>query len=197
MQTTGCAVRPTCRCGGFEVLIAKQAASTHWSRATIGLHWLVAGLACIQVGLGVLIVVLPASVTAPVILLLHFVLGTSLFILTLARIAIRLRGRPLHPPHAPVVKLLGQATHAGLYILLLALPLTGILAATKLLLPPAGLHFDGGTAAGSGSPFALAHTACAVLFCCLASLHLLAAFKHLLWDRDKVVAEFLPHYWNI
>ena len=62
--------------------------------------------------------------------LFHIVVGSTVLALAALRLFVRLwRGAP--PPHADkprVVAWAGQATHAALYVMIFAMPLTGLLA---------------------------------------------------------------------
>jgi cytochrome b561 len=59
---------------------------------------------------------------------LHIYAGFAILALTILRLILRLvRGAPDSPPEEPMIfKLLAKATHATLYLVLLAMPLAGI-----------------------------------------------------------------------
>ncbi|HZC17178.1 MAG TPA: cytochrome b/b6 domain-containing protein [Caulobacteraceae bacterium] len=113
---------------------APSTASTDLARrrygaAAIGLHWTIALLIFIQIGLGwYMNEVLPDhSPAQAAVLTLHISVGLTIFLLVLVRIAVRLINRP--PPLPPGMPLwertLARTSHVVFYLLLLALPLTG------------------------------------------------------------------------
>jgi cytochrome b561 len=101
-----------------------------YDRASILLHWTIAALILIQIGLGwYMNEVLPDhSPAQAAILPLHISVGlTILLLLVLVRIGFRLSHRaPALPPGiAPWERLLARASHVLFYLLMLAMPLTG------------------------------------------------------------------------
>lgn len=62
--------------------------------------------------------------------LLHIVVGTSVLVLAVVRVAVRmLRGAPPpHPGNPRLVTWAGNATHAALYVMIFAMPITGLIA---------------------------------------------------------------------
>jgi cytochrome b561 len=100
-----------------------------YSRAAMTLHWLIAGLIIIQIGLGwYMNEVLPDHSPAQAqIESIHISVGLTIFLLVLGRIGVRL----IHsPPPLPAglatwERLLAHASHLLFYLLMLAMPLTG------------------------------------------------------------------------
>jgi cytochrome b561 len=103
--------------------------SGRYRPAAIALHWLIATLILIQIGLGwYMNKVLPDhSPAQDRIQDLHISLGLTILMLILARIAVRLAMPPPRPVEglAPWERVLSNAVHLLFYVLMLALPLTG------------------------------------------------------------------------
>ncbi|MBS0565224.1 MAG: cytochrome b/b6 domain-containing protein [Proteobacteria bacterium] len=115
--------------------------------------------------------------------ILHFTLGLAVLALVLPRLVLRLAG----PAPAPVAQsaLLDRAAKAGhglLYLLLIALPLTGWYAASRLGVDVAflGLHLPALTQPVEGRPGLIAdlHENGGTLILILAGLHGLMALWH-------------------
>jgi cytochrome b561 len=138
---------------------------TGYSASQIWLHWLVALLIVPQFVLNDAIggawraILRGQEVTPSILIVLHIVVGVTILALVLWRLVLRVRhGAPLPPAEeAPSLQLAGKLTHAALYLLLIALSVTGGLAwfvdikvlggahevLTKLLLILVGLHVAG------------------------------------------------------
>jgi cytochrome b561 len=106
-----------------------SSANGRYDAASIFLHWTIALLILVQVGLGwTMNEVLPDHSPAQAsILVLHISVGLTILLLVLVRIGFRLTHRaPALPPGiAPWERLLARASHIVFYLLLLAMPLTG------------------------------------------------------------------------
>ena len=107
-------------------LASRYAASSRW------LHWLTALLLLFIIPLGIWIAYFePADEGFKLRLYnLHESLGVLVFVLVLARLVNRfLNPPPPLPPDLPAwMRLAAHATHLGLYLLLVLMPLTGFLA---------------------------------------------------------------------
>jgi cytochrome b561 len=128
---------------------------------------------------------------------LHQSVGIAVLVLAVVRVVWRLvDGRPAWPPGmAPWERMAARVAHALLYALLFALPLTGWLTSSAegdavsffglVDLPPlrAGLTEDAAEEL---------HEALFNVLLAVAALHVAAALKHLLWDRDGVMGSMLP-----
>jgi cytochrome b561 len=178
------------------------AAPRRWSGWIIALHWLAVMLVAAQLALGLRMTsgqADPADKLAD--LPAHQTLGILILALTLVRIMLRLRPRPPHPEHSRLLRLVGASTHVALYVLLVALPVTGMLmAASAPASSPAALFglvnwptpplLD----AQAHSAFKSAHDYCASALMVFATLHVAAVFKHLFWDQDSVFQSMLPKF---
>lgn len=170
-----------------------------WGIVTIGIHWLtvlaVLGL-CI---VGFLMQELPSRPFKVEVYALHKSLGLTVLGLTLLRLLWRLVvGVPKPVPGIPRWQALAAgASHALLYAVLLAMPLSGWLynSASGFPLRWFGL-FSMPKLAGRDRDLAeLAEKTHETLFLVLAALvtvHALAALKHHYFDRDRTLHRMLP-----
>jgi len=179
-----------------------------YSAVAIGFHWLIAALILTNIGLAWYFGTLkgPQEV-AP--LALHKSIGITVLLLTLLRIGWRFTSKPPPLPDTlrPWERWAAKATHVVFYLFMLAMPLSGwaMVSASPLIklhptvlygvipwpaFPYPGLdsdqlhdmrHLAGATHA------ALAWVAYITIF-----LHVAAALKHQLIDRDDVMARMIP-----
>jgi len=139
--------------------------SRSYSLPQILLHWIVALLVLAQylndgpIGAAWRAVRRGEAVPESALATAHILVGTAILVLVAWRIGLRLtRGAPPPPDEEPLVlRAVAAGTHALLYLLLLALPVSGLLAwfggvgqamtvhrlAESLLLPLVGLHVAG------------------------------------------------------
>jgi cytochrome b561 len=105
------------------------AADRRYSRAAMALHWAIAALIVVQLLLGWYMndVVPDHSPAQDRVQVVHVSLGLTTLLLVLIRIGIRLTHRPpaMPPGLAAWERTLAHATHILLYLLMLAIPLTG------------------------------------------------------------------------
>ena len=169
---------------------------------SIVLHWLIAALLLWQILIGGTLDGLPrGSPDRPQVFGLHFSLGVSILVLSLARLGWRLANPP--PPLPAGMprwqKWAAHATHIGFYVFLIGMPLTGWAAASgspRPLPEVFGLipwfRLPGVEAAPRGM-FGFLHTGVLLkLFWALLALHVLGALKHLFMDGDGVVWRMIP-----
>ena len=177
--------------------MSEPAAAQHYGSTAKILHWAVAGLLVAQYALANLAELAAeagAQVRQIALLANHKSVGVSILALALVRLAWRAAHRP---PPLPAAMPRWQAvaskvSHGLLYALLLAMPLSGwlmssasaysvswfnLLQLPDLLAPDAELKevFEG------------IHESLALLLAAVAGMHILAAFKHALIDRDGVL----------
>lgn len=124
---------------------------------------------------------------------LHKSIGSTLFLLILFRVFWRLRhAAPEFPASMPVwEKKLAAAVHHVLYLLMLALPVTGLLMTlySKYGLLWFGIKvFEGLDMPQLRDAFKEAHEIIAISLLTLIVLHVLAAFKHKWLDKDTVMS---------
>lgn len=175
-----------------------------YSRVAIGLHWLItlAILANLIGGLTLdwfLDSADPAMKAQGLINIgLHKSLGLTIIVLTAARIAWRLANPPPQlPAHMTALeRRLAQMTHGGFYALMLVLPLSGWALASTGRAPIRwfGLFEVPRLPVGASQRglFGEGHELLGWTMVALLALHVLAALKHHILDRDDVVAGMLP-----
>jgi cytochrome b561 len=109
--------------------LAVPLAERRYTRAAIGLHWIIAVLILVQIALGwIMNEVLPDhSPNQRLVETIHISLGLTLLILVVARIAVRLTYKPPPLPAGMPTweRVLSGVVHLVFYGLMLALPLTG------------------------------------------------------------------------
>jgi len=166
-----------------------------WPLSLRLLHWVSAGLMVPALGLGVYTVQWVHDPAARFELTqTHKGIGITILALTVVRLCRRGFVRAPEAAAAPWLRLAANAAHAALYLLLLAMPLSGWLMATTTpervptivlglfalpypLAPDLGLYRFARTA----------HVALAVAFAALILLHIVAAFGHALIWRDQTL----------
>jgi cytochrome b561 len=165
------------------------------------LHWLIALLIGVQFVLARVAAHLPLGVRKLSLLAEHKSVGMTVLILALIRVAWRVKHPPppLPPEMRRAARFLAGASHWSLYVILFAMPLSGWLMSSAKnysvswfgvfswpnLIAPNEAAFD--------SLRALHHLLSKVLIA-IASLHILAAFKHHFWNKDEVLVRMLPAF---
>ena len=173
---------------------------TRYATVAIWLHWSIALLILTNLPLGFLIEA-STKVQRQALVPLHISIGISILILTMARVLWRLTHRP--PPFATGTagweRGLAHLTHGLLYLMMLAMPLTGwaILSAHPprpgvgpmiwglVRLPALGpiAHMEAGAQKGAHDAFAQMHWLGGWIMVALLALHVAAALKHQFHDR--------------
>lgn len=172
--------------------------AARYSRVAIAFHWTIAALVIVNMVIGIGHDYLPALRAA---MGAHKSIGILVLALTLGRIAWRLGHRPPPLPAAMPAweKGAAHAGHLGLYLLMLALPVSGwVMASNPERVRP--LTFFGlfdipylpVSAAGAGAGHD-AHGVLGWIMLALLALHIGAALRHHLVRRDGVLARMLPH----
>ena len=170
-----------------------------YTTVAIALHWLVAALIVGGFTLGLSMVELPLSREKLQWYAWHKWIGITVFLLSCARLAWRWRHAPPPPPPTmPDWQVRAAAfSHGLLYALLLIIPLTGWLFSSAAgvqvvylgLLPlPDLVPKDRALAA----LFRGCHVALNFTLLALVCVHVAAALKHHLVDRDSVLTRMLP-----
>lgn len=107
-----------------------------YSRLQIVLHWTIAALIVVQLAYNEPMQIAfedrvsDGDLAAGGGALFHIVVGSTVLLLAVVRLFVRAhRGVPgPHPGNPPIVTWAGHATHAALYIMIFAMPLTGLAA---------------------------------------------------------------------
>ena len=170
-----------------------------WGWISQSLHWLIALLIVVVAVIGLTMGDLPSSPRKVSVYALHKSLGLTVLALAAVRLAWRLyAGAPGHPPGTPAwQRWVASTTHAVLYTLMFAMPLTGWLFNSaagyplqwfRLFSLPALAGEDEGLRSLAGG----LHEAGFWLMLLLVLAHAGAAFFHHLFLRDDTLRRMLP-----
>ncbi|HUR40040.1 MAG TPA: cytochrome b/b6 domain-containing protein [Verrucomicrobiae bacterium] len=170
-----------------------------YTRTAISLHWLLALLIFSGWGLGFYMHELPTSPQKLQYYSWHKWMGVTVFLLVLVRASWRLFNVPPPLPHTvpPWQVSASRVSHVVLYLLMLALPLSGWLMSSAKgfqtvyfgVLPiPDLLQKD----KDLGELLAYVHWLLAFALAWLVALHVAAALKHHFLDKDGVLRRMLP-----
>jgi cytochrome b561 len=170
-----------------------------WPPAVKALHWLVAALIVAQVALGVSAVAWHLSPTKLDLFVWHKSLGMLVLALVAARLAVRATHRaPALPAAMPRwERHAARASHALLYALIVALPLSGWIVNSAANVPVRLFWLVPLPAIAAPSKAlealaARAHLALVVALVALVAIHVAAALRHHLTLRDDVLRRMLP-----
>ena len=173
-----------------------------WGAVSQSLHWLIVVLVLAMATLGLVMVDLPNTPSTARLYALHKSIGLTILALMLLRLAWRLHaGAPRALAGIPAwQRRLATATHAALYGLLFAMPLTGWLINSSsgfplrwfglFRVPQWGARDDVLNAWAKGSHELLFWTLVA-----LALVHAAAAIWHHVFRGDATLARMLPRGW--
>jgi len=163
------------------------------------LHWLVFVLMSGAFTVGFYMDDLPLSPTKLQLLSWHKWCGVTIFVLVLLRLCWRLLNPPppLLTPMPPWQRRASEAIHRVLYVLMMAMPLSGWLMSSAKgvqtvwfgLLPLPNL-LDKNPPLGKA--LSEVHTALGYIILAFVAVHVLAALKHHFIDRDDVLARMTP-----
>lgn len=132
------------------------------------------------------------------VFVLHKSLGVIIFFITLWRIYLILKlGIPeVLPKHQKLQRILSKSVQGIIYILLLALPLSGYFMGSRAInflwifdIPPVSLS------ASLQGFFHSVHIFSAYGLIALLCLHIFAAIYHHMWVKDAVLKSMLPSRW--
>jgi cytochrome b561 len=172
-----------------------------WPLALRVMHWVMAALVLGTLLLGVTMVqVVHDPGQRFELTQTHKSIGVALLGLALVRLCLRIRATaPVPAPAAPLLMNAAKAVHIALYVLLLAMPLSGwLMVSTTPVRVPTSVFalFD--------LPYPLApefatyrfargvHVACAISLASLIALHVAANLVHSLLWRDQTVRRMWP-----
>jgi cytochrome b561 len=169
-----------------------------YDAGAIALHWLTAVLVVANLLLGVAMVPLPISPRKLEWYLVHKSIGLTVLLLTSLRLLWRsLRAHPAPVPMPRWQRRAAALSHALLYVLLFAIPVSGWLysSATGVqvvylgVVPlPSLVPKD----RALGDVLRLVHVSLDALLFAVLCVHVAAAVKHHVIDRDAVLARMLP-----
>jgi cytochrome b561 len=174
---------------------------TRYTATAIGLHWLMAALILGTFGVGIYMHDLPLSPTKLQIYSWHKWAGVTAFLLVLFRIVWRFTHRP--PPLPAAMprwqQLAAHGGHALLYLLMIAIPLTGWLMSSAKgfqtvyfgVLPIPDLLAKNNEL---GKALKEVHETLNFLMIAIVAGHAGAALKHHFIDRDDILTRMSPHH---
>ena len=170
----------------------------HYPTPSVLVHWLTAALILAALPLGLYMSELPLSPYKLKLISYHKWIGITALLLFLPRVLVRLT-RPVPPPlEGPAwQRLAASATHLLLYVLIVAVPLTGWLMSSAKGFPvvylgilplPDLLPKD----QALGDLFKTVHETLNTGLLMLIGLHVAAALKHQFIDRDGTLVRMMP-----
>jgi len=170
-----------------------------WGALSQLFHWLIAALIGVQIALGLIGTELPLSMTKLATLARHKSLGITL----LALMLVRLMWRALNPTPAlpdtlkPHERVLARITHTGLYVLVIALPLTGWIMSSARGFPVSWFNLFQlpnlvGRSAALYHAMVRTHVLLAIALGLILVLHIAAALKHHFVLKDDTLRRMLP-----
>ncbi len=172
---------------------------TRYTRTAIALHWLIALLLLVLFCVGLYMHDLPLSPQKLKIYSWHKWAGVTIFLLVLLRLGWRLSHRPPALPEAMPgwQKIAAHGLHHLLYLLMLAIPLSGWLMSSAKgfqtvwfgVLPLPDLL---GKDKELGDALQVLHMSLNFGFAALVVAHAGAAIKHHLIDKDDILTRMLP-----
>jgi len=173
--------------------------TARYTRTAQALHWTLALLLVGMVSLGLYMHELELSPLKLQLYSYHKWAGVSVFLLVLARLTWRATHRPPPLPAgtAPLVRIASSVAHALLYLLMLAIPLSGWLMSSAKgfqtvwfgVLPIPDLI---GKDADLGERLAELHEALNFTLIGLVAIHVAAALKHHFIDGDGLLHRMWP-----
>jgi cytochrome b561 len=183
-----------------SIRFAIPAMTDRYTKVAIALHWILALGILLQIGLGLFLGEIPrGSPERSAWVNFHKSTGITLAALILVRLAWRIRHQPPPLPGAMPAweRVAAHGNHALLYVCMIGMPLTGYVASNFskfgikvfgfVTLPPWGLDDKRIYAA-----FNAAHKVLALVFVALIVLHVAAALKHALVERDGILRRMWP-----
>ena len=171
-----------------------------YTRTAKSLHWLVGALIVVNLGLGLTMVDMPGiSPTKLRYFNWHKWIGVTVFALVVLRLAWRAFHRPPALPESMPLweRRAAAASHAGLYVLMFALPLSGYFYSLAVGFPvvylgvlPLPVLIEPNPALKE--PLVMLHHVLAWSMMALLLVHVAAALKHRFVDHDDVLQRMLP-----
>jgi cytochrome b561 len=176
-----------------------MAAATSYGAAARFFHWLTVALLSAIIPIGLVMADLPRGLLQDTLFVTHESLGLTVLGLTLFRLFWRLTHRPPPPSRdlRPFEVRASGSVHALLYVILLAMPVTGYLFVTYSGI---GLHYLGlvrvpalvSPDKPTGEWFLAVHVALQWAIYGLALMHIGAALHHFFVRQNEVLARMIP-----
>lgn len=172
---------------------------TRWGGIAQAFHWLIATLIIVQGAIGLTMVQLDMTPTKVRVFALHKSIGLTVLALVLLRLLWRaIQRAPREVPMPRGQRIAAHVSHAALYLLMLALPLSGWLFNSAANFPLSWfgvVHVPSLTRGLNPGLKAFALSAHIVLFWILVgvlAVHIGAALWHHFVQRDEVLLRMLP-----
>ena len=172
-----------------------------YTKTAKSLHWLMAILLFGLLALGFYMHDLPLSPQKLQLFSWHKWAGVTAFLLVLIRLAWRIGHRPppLPPGMPKLMQLVAHAGHLALYVLMLAIPLSGWLMSSAKgfqtvyfgVLPIPDLLTKNKEL---GDLLQTVHMSLNLLFVVVIAGHIGAALKHHFFDKDDILTRMLPKH---
>ena len=180
-------------------MMAVRNSSTRWGAVSQLLHWLIVALIAVQVTLGLLGAMLPVGIDKLATLARHKSIGITILALAVVRITWRwINPTPALPADLrPFERRLARGTHAALYALLFALPLTGWSMSSARGFTVSWFNlFQLPNLVGQNQRLYRAlletHQLLAIALGVVVALHIAAALKHHFVLKDDTLRRMLP-----
>jgi len=172
----------------------------HYGSVAMFFHWLIAALIVVNIALGLYFPDLPRADPSKFTLAqIHKSIGLTVLSLSVLRVLWRLVNPipPLPADMPPALKLLARATQFLLYVLIVAIPLSGwlMVSASRLGLPtPYFFLFDWPNlpVIGDHEMWEDVHTYLAWSAIVLVPIHIAGALYHQFIRRDDVLKQMMP-----
>jgi len=179
--------------------MALRNTTRRWGALSQLLHWLIVVLLIGQVTLAFMADDLPAGVRKIALLARHKSVGITILMLVILRLGWRWTNlTPLLPPTLkPYERTLARITHALLYVLLFAMPLSGWMMSSARGFPVSWFgFFTLPDLVPKNKPLyealLITHQTLAWCLGAVVALHVAAALKHHFWLRDDTLRRMLP-----
>ncbi len=175
-----------------------ESSPNRYTSTAITLHWLIAGLIVISVGLGLYMVGLKLSPLKLKLYSWHKWVGVTIFLLVVARLIWRAANAPPPPIGGPRwQQVAAVVNHWLLYAFLVCIPISGWVMSSAYgvqvvyfgVVPLPNLVAKNKEL---GDTLKALHEALAFTMLALVAVHSVAALKHHLLDRDAVLYRMLP-----
>jgi cytochrome b561 len=179
--------------------VLAEAATPRYTRSAIFLHWLTAALIVVSVCVGLYMVGLKLSPLKLKLYSWHKWVGVTIFLLAAARLVWRAwHPAPPLPADSPQWQRVAAAiNHWSLYVLLICIPISGWLMSSAFGVPvkyfgvvPLPDLVDKNKELAES--LKLLHEVLVYTMLALVAMHIAAAIKHHVMDRDDVLHRMLP-----
>jgi len=180
---------------------APQSAVLRYSNTTVAFHWITVVLVLTQAYLGFTFALSDEGPARDQVFIWHKTLGVIILLLTLARLAYRVKNPPPpFPPELPAWERFAAVwNHRLFYTLLIAMPIVGFIAVSGFASGPTTPIAGGiqvpvipGVSCATGELAGEVHEYAAFLLVALILLHIAAALKHQFVDRWRGSARMPP-----